>query len=100
MVLHSQENDDPSFAGFFWPKEQNSLVNHGFDPKRYPDPAMMTRQLHSWNMHFMVTFWPGVDGALRQQLGNVTPPALIGSVCDQYNPRGRELYYDCTSKPY
>eukprot|EP01044_Picomonas_judraskeda_P017179 COSAG03_NODE_3182_length_2158_cov_17.981391_4_plen_210_part_00 len=43
---------------FFWPKLQNSYVNHGFDPQRYPDPAAMTKQLHEWNMHFMVTYWP------------------------------------------
>ena len=43
---------------FFWPSIQNSFVNHGFDPKRYPDPAAMTKQLHEWNMHFMVTYWP------------------------------------------
>jgi alpha-D-xyloside xylohydrolase len=79
---------------YFWPKLQNSFQNHGFDPTRYPDPAQMTAQLKDkLNLHFMVTYWPKVDGPLRQELANQTPPALIGSVCDQYNPAGRELYY-------
>ena len=78
---------------FFWPQLQNSYVNHGFDPKRYPDPAAMTAQLHEMHMHFMVTYWPGMDGPLKQKLANQTPPALLGSNCDQYNPKGREIYY-------
>ena len=77
---------------FFWPKVQNSFANHGFDPVRYPDPAKMTAQLHSWHFHFMVTYWPQVDGPLERELANRS--ALIGNVCDQYNPAGRELYYE------
>lgn len=45
-------------------------------------------------MHFMVTYWPQVDGPLKSELAKTTPPALIGSVCDQYNPTGREIYYE------
>ena len=79
---------------FFWPKTQTGFINHGFDPARYPDPANMTAQLHDWNMHFMVTYWPQVDGPLKAELNQTVPPALIGGVCDQYNPAGRKIYYE------
>ena len=45
-------------------------------------------------MHFMVTYWPQVDGPLKAELAKTSPPALIGSDCDQYNPAGREIYYE------
>ena len=54
----------------------------------------MVSQLHAEHFHFMVTYWPQVDGPLRQELANATPPALIGRVCDQYNPVGRKLFYE------
>ena len=44
--------------------------------RRYPDPVAMTQQLHNLHMHFMVTFWPNVDGPLKEELGNHS--ALIG----------------------
>ena len=94
---------------FFWsntPVDSSltSYTNYGFDPSRYPSPPNLTKQLHDMHVHFMVTYWPAVNGQLAQQLlaANATmvpfvPPARPSrthSVTpDMYNPVARRDYY-------
>ena len=86
---------------YFWPSgNENLLANHGFDPARYADPAVMTAGLRALNVSLMVTYWPDIspNNSLHDALDRAS--ALLGSACDQYSPAGRDLYYGCVPMPH
>ena len=69
-----------------------SYVNQGFDPARYPDPAGMFAGVKALHMHSMVTYWPGMSGALKDQMNQ--SGMLMGDQPDVFAEKGRELYYE------
>jgi alpha-D-xyloside xylohydrolase len=81
---------DGSWSGMTW------------DPKRYPDPAGMSRAIHDLNMKLMVSIWPSVgdDTALAHELDRYDlrfkPLHWISKharVYDAYSAKGREIYF-------
>lgn len=66
-----------------------------FDPKRFPDPAKMVRELHEMDMHFMMSIWPVMDPACEdyrefQEAGLLLPNSNVyNALCRE----GRELYW-------
>jgi alpha-D-xyloside xylohydrolase len=87
----------------YWP--DNSWGSHQFDPARYPDPAAMTRQLHSMGYHILISVWPkfdlGTDNIKQlEQAGAMFDPVIPyvfppgqGKWYDPFSPAGRDLYW-------
>lgn len=81
---------DGTWSGMIW------------DPKRFPDPVGMTRQVHDLHMKLMVSIWPSVgnDTSLGRELDQhnlrFKPLHWISKqarVYDAYSPLGREIYF-------
>jgi alpha-D-xyloside xylohydrolase len=76
------------------------------DPSRYPDPAAVVKQLHTDNIHTMISIWPlyqtrspanpmgtterGIDGGA---LGELDPVNTLGSLNALYLDTGGGLYH-------
>jgi len=72
--------------------------SHEFDPKRYPDPAAMVRDLHANHVHAIISVWPRFDLGLANlaeldRLGAAYPVVYPGY------PDGQVRWYDPFSAP-
>ncbi len=81
---------DGSWSGMIW------------DPKRFPDPAGMTKAIHDLHMKLMISIWPSVgnDTALGRELDRYklrfAPLHWISKkarIYDAYSPLGRQIYF-------
>lgn len=81
---------DGTWSGMIW------------DPKRYPDPAGMSREIHDLHMKLMVSIWPSVgnDTPLAHELDQYhlrfAPLHWISKqarVYDAYSAQGRQIYF-------
>mmetsp|Transcript_70426 Transcript_70426/g.199700 ORF Transcript_70426/g.199700 Transcript_70426/m.199700 type:complete len:884 (-) Transcript_70426:91-2742(-) len=77
-----------------------------WDPKVYPDPAKMVKDLQQLGMHFMVSVWSKFDGntdfyakmdkagwLLESTAENVSAPQLPQRYYDAWNPDAQKLFY-------
>lgn len=83
----------------------NPWGSHKFDTNRYPDPKTMMRQLHSNNIHVLISVWPKFDldspnanelrasGALYAQVISYVWPPGKGQWYDAFNPVARKIYW-------
>jgi len=92
----------------YWPVD--AWGSHEFDPKYFPDPAGMVKQVHDLNAHIMISVWPkfyyttdnykafdskgwmyrqAVKDSVRDWIGT----GYIGSFYDAYNPDARKLFW-------
>ncbi len=77
--------------------------SHKFDPKRYPHPTQMIRQLHDEHMHFMISVWAkfqeGSSNYRQLDEAGVLYPVTGGDrYYDAFNPLGRRLYWQQMNK--
>lgn len=82
---------DGTWSGMIW------------DPKRYPDPAGMSRNIHDLHMKLMVSIWPSVgnDTPLAKELDRsnlrFAPLHWISKrarVYDAYSAKARGIYFN------
>jgi alpha-D-xyloside xylohydrolase len=93
----------------YWPVD--AWGSHEFDPKFFPDPAGMVKQVHDLNAHIMISVWPkfyyttehykefdskgwmyhqAIKDSIRDWIGK----GYIGSFYDAYNPQARDLFWN------
>jgi alpha-D-xyloside xylohydrolase len=81
--------------------------SHEFDPKRYPDPVKMIRDLHAENTHILISVWPKFDpksdNAAELRRVNGLYPQIItymgdGQWVDTFNPEARRVYWQQISR--
>lgn len=93
----------------YWPVEK--WGSHEFDPKFFPDPAGMVKQVHDLNAKIMISVWPkfymttdhfkefdskgwmyrqAIKDSVRDWIGK----GYIGSFYDAYNPQARDLFWN------
>ena len=86
---------DGTWSGMMW------------DPKRYPDPEGMIKELHDLHLKFMVSIWPSIgnDTPLAKELDEhglrFEPLHWISKkarVYDAYSPEGRAIYFKYVKK--
>lgn len=67
-----------------------------WDPKIYPDPAAMTKELHSLNMHLMVSVWSKFDPNTSFYKQMDSSGWLLGksNYYDAWNTDARDLFYN------
>ncbi len=81
----------------YWDPER--WGSHVLDPKRYPDPAGMIRDLHARNVHLLISVWAKfVDGIPNAQAlaaaGALFPQVTNGErYYDPSGPAGRRVYW-------
>ncbi len=92
----------------YWPP--GGWGSHEFDPKRYPDPTGMVKQVHDANAHIIISIWPRFDLGLTnlaelEKAGAAYPPVYPnvypkgeGKWYDPFNPEGRRLYWKFLSE--
>lgn len=66
-----------------------------FDPRRFPDPAALTRELHALGARLMVSIWPIMTGDCPNQRELAKRGLMLGnqSTYDAFSPEARELYW-------
>ncbi len=73
-----------------------------FDERHYPDPAKMLADLHSLNVHLLVSIWPIFDPQTdvfkeMSKRGYICP----GTLCyDPFNEGARALYWEYIKKAF
>lgn len=88
----------------YWGDNSN-WSSMAFDPKRYPQPKEMIKQIHDQNFHIMISIWPGLgpnttihkDLAARGYLFNTVGWAAF-KYYDAFNPAANDLYWDYVKK--
>lgn len=75
--------------------EDGQWGQKSFDPKRFPDPAGMTKRLRDRDVHFMISVWPNVDPSCAdhrelREAGRLLPGS---NVYDALSEEGRKLYW-------
>ena len=76
-----------------------------FDPKKYPEPEEMIRQIHNQNFHIMISIWPGLgpNTAIYQEMEqNGFLYNTVGwanfKYFDAFNPAANDLYWKYVKK--
>lgn len=66
-----------------------------FDPRRFPDPAALTRELHALGARLMVSIWPIMTGDCPNQRELANHGLMLGnqSTYDAFSPEAREVYW-------
>ena len=89
----------------YWPAGDNTWGSHLFDPKRYPDPSAMFRQLNDLHYHTLISVWAKFDlgsknseelkagGGMFPQVTTYAFPPGKGQWYDPFSTAGRELYW-------
>jgi alpha-D-xyloside xylohydrolase len=77
--------------------------SHKFDPKRYPHPTQMIRELHDEHMHIIISVWAKFQAGssnYRQldEAGVLYPETGGDRYYDAFNPLGRRLYWEQMNK--
>ncbi len=73
-----------------------------FDEEYYPDPAKMVEELHSLNVHVMISIWP-TFGPETEVFKEMTKRGYIcpGTLCyDPFNESARALYWEYIKKTF
>jgi alpha-D-xyloside xylohydrolase len=68
--------------------------SHEFDPKRYPDPAGLFKQLHAEHVHALISVWPKFDVGCSNAVELARAGALYSQVIPYVYPKGRGRWYD------
>ena len=68
--------------------------SHEFDPKRYPDPAGMFKQLHDEHVHALISVWPKFDTGCSNAVELAKAGALYPQVIPYVYPKGQGQWYD------
>jgi alpha-D-xyloside xylohydrolase len=93
---------------FYWPEDQWGC--HCFDPKRFPAPEQMVRDLHTQNARIMISVWPKFypdtknaqelaakgylyQGNLRVREKDWVGPGYLNTDYDPYAPEARQIYF-------
>ena len=85
---------------YYW--DPSPWGSHDFDPKRYPNPALMNKELHEkWNVKTMISVWAKFDSASNnydelQKAGFLYPTSGVygrSFYYDAFNPKAREMYW-------
>ena len=89
----------------YWPPGTNTWGSHLFDPKRYPDPAGMFKELHGMNYHALISVWAKFDlgsenskelnavGGMFPQVTSYAFPPGYGQWYDPFATIGRQTYW-------
>jgi alpha-D-xyloside xylohydrolase len=89
----------------YWPPGTNTWGSHLFDPKRYPDPAGMFKELHAMNYHALISVWAKFDlgsenskelnavGGMFPQVTSYAFPPGYGQWYDPFATVGRQTYW-------
>ena len=66
-----------------------------FDPRRFPDPAALTRELHALGARLMVSIWPIMTGDCTNQRELAERGLMLGnqSTYDAFSPEARQVYW-------
>jgi alpha-D-xyloside xylohydrolase len=76
--------------------------SHAFDPKRYPDPSALTKELHNdLHTHIMISVWakfdPGSNNYKEMEKNGFLYPATnvfgVSRYYDAFNEKAREMYW-------
>ena len=67
-----------------------------FDPVRFPNPSLLTRQLHEMGARLMVSIWPIMTGGCPDQLEMLDGDQMLGdqSTYNAFSPEGRSIYWE------
>jgi alpha-D-xyloside xylohydrolase len=73
-----------------------------WDPKIYPDPASMIQELHSANIHFMVSDWSSFDPKTKFYKNLSQAGALIpdSTNMDPWNPEAGKLFMEFAQESF
>ena len=76
-----------------WPDDQ--WGQKSLDPKRFPDPAGMCRQLHELGTRLMMSIWPELHNDGPDQLGLRAAGKLLADdhTYDAFDPEARAIYW-------
>jgi len=89
----------------YWPPGTNTWGSHLFDPKRYPDPVAMFKQLHDEHFHVLISVWAKFDlgsdnskelnavGGMFSEITSYAFPPGHGQWYDPFAAVGRQTYW-------
>ncbi|MEO3755762.1 TIM-barrel domain-containing protein [Streptomyces sp. B6B3] len=82
----------------YWP--EGHWGQKSFDPRRFPDPQGMCRELHELGTRVMVSVWPHVDagGADHAELRAAGRLLANGRTYDAFDPEARALFWEQTRR--
>jgi alpha-D-xyloside xylohydrolase len=89
----------------YWPPGTNTWGSHLFDPKRYPDPVAMFKELHDEHFHVLISVWAKFDlgsknseelnagGGMFPEITSYAFPPGHGQWYDPFSVAGRTIYW-------
>jgi len=89
----------------YWPPGTNTWGSHLFDPKRYPDPVAMFKELHDMHYHVLISVWAKFDlgsknseelnagGGMFPEVTSYAFPPGHGQWYDPFSVAGRTIYW-------
>ena len=89
----------------YWPPGTNTWGSHLFDPKRYPDPVAMFKELHEMHYHVLISVWAKFDlgsdnskelnavGGMFPEVTRYVSPPGQGQWYDPFAAVGRQTYW-------
>ena len=89
----------------YWPPGTNTWGSHEFDPKRYPDPVGMFKELHAEHFHVLISVWAKFDlgsknseelnagGGMFPEITRYIFPPGWGQWYDPFAVAGRRIYW-------
>jgi alpha-D-xyloside xylohydrolase len=89
----------------YWPPGTNTWGSHLFDPKRYPDPVAMFKELHNEDFHVLISVWAKFDlgsknsqelnagGGMFPEITSYAYPPGHGQWYDPFAVAGRTIYW-------
>ena len=89
----------------YWPPGTNTWGSHEFDPKRYPDPVAMFKELHQMHFHTLISVWAKFDvgsknsaelnaaGGMFPEVTRYVYPPGWGQWYDPFSVAGRRIYW-------
>ncbi len=86
---------------FYW--SPNPWGSHHFDPVRYPDPKLMTEEVHKMHAKIMISVWAKFDSTstnyeeFKSKNLLLKPTSILQNPLQQYydpySPEGRKIYW-------
>ncbi|MFN8239739.1 MAG: glycoside hydrolase family 31 protein [Bacteroidales bacterium] len=81
---------------FYW--EPDVIGSHRFWPERYPDPALMVKELHDANFHTMISIWPVMAKGTANYKAMEKAGNLTSILWDNVMTHTFDNYYDAHSQ--